>query len=90
LEHGHLIEDPDKNVSDDELILVRRKLELGSEGRIANSPPDRRGPFRLDELGQLGSCAVVPDQVGTLDVRVQDFQNLKIVDIRNLSRDGFL
>ena len=77
LEHRLLIVDADEDVSDDELVLVGRELELRPESRIANSATDRRGSFGIDELGQLGSGAVVPDEVGTLHVGVQDLQNLR-------------
>ena len=77
LKHWLMIVNPDEDVAHDELAFVCRKLELGPEGRITNAASDGRRPFAVDEFRQLGSRAVVPDEVGTLHVGVQDLQNLR-------------
>ena len=77
LKHWLMVVNPDEDVTHDELAFVCRKLELGPEGRITNAASDGRRPFAVDEFRQLGSRAVVPDEVGTLHVRVENLQDLE-------------
>ena len=77
LKHWLMVVNPDEDVAHDELAFVCRKLELGPEGRITNAASDGRRPFAVDEFRQLGSRAVVPDEVGTLHVRVENLQDLE-------------